>query len=299
MVQGVLSMPRLIIVVTILLATAAVAGEASRHVAQAEDDAACTPSDSGSDTTVHSFEKAGEGDVLQTLEGVRFDGTAVVDNPPMGAHSGSQGARSQDGLDAFRSAGRPVMMAFAKPQQVVGLYVGREEPGDNGKVAYVRLTGYGTNGFGTTSILASSEIALPPEAVRVNRCLTISAPEGTGFFGAALDYMTSDRRSLPERRWFDDLTLVPAPAGVPFVPPVGVAGGAPIARNTSPGEGGNPPWHWMALAGLGLAIACACAIAGLYTGPTRTPVSATPPSQLQNVETLRTDNGRRSGRRAA
>ena len=225
--------------------------------------------DLGSRSTIIRFEDRASGDMLDAQyrhRGVTFAGTAIVDAPSVGTRSGDHAAGSLRG--DLGSAGHPIAMTFNKPMAAVALYVGRDLPsGRSLTPVHARLTAYGTNLYGVVSALMTAEVELPAESVAIDRCLVVIAPPGTTFGRATLEYSAYGNASAYDRRWLDDLTLLPGEANSAPVPSNSTevlgAGAPPESPIESPAKStGSDAWRWqVVLAAFGLALMLSCFVA--------------------------------------
>ena len=146
------------------------------------------------------------GIVNYPISSINFRGNFVA-RPPIATHSGAQALGSYFSED-MGSFSRPIQMVFTGPITFIGLYVGREAPTSysTGSI-YAVLTAFGTDETGNPGILRQSWVTLPGYATPINRCLQVSAPPGTVFSHASVDFTDGEGRSVYDRRWIDDVTL--------------------------------------------------------------------------------------------
>jgi len=167
--------------------------------------------------------------------GVRFEGSLQVVAPRRALpRSGGAAAASVEGLE-FGSAMLPIRMAFDRPLQALGLFVGMEEPQwVTGDVIAI-LTAYGYHpGSTEMELLGSDSTTFPAAVTDIIHCLRFTAAEGDIIARALVEYTDATGNSIAERRLIDDLTIVYAGEDLPPDRP-------PVIEITSPTDGSSIP----------------------------------------------------------
>ncbi len=129
-----------------------------------------------------------------------------VGRPTVATHSGAQAVYSDD--SGFGSAYRPITIRFRELQTAVGLYAGREAPLYEHEPLTAVLTAYSYDSTGQWVVVDEDTLVLPAEATPVQRCLVVRAQ--TGIRTITVEYLTQAGNSAADRRWIDDLTLLPS-----------------------------------------------------------------------------------------
>jgi hypothetical protein len=181
----------------------------------------CTSLDLGPGAQVINFDDRLAGDMLTDqflAQGIRFPSmSAYIASPPMGARSGSLAVQS--GYGDLGSYLHPISILFNTPLSAVGVFVGREAPTDTSRALFAVLTAYDYREGGGSVVIGRSRVQLPNEASPFQYCLVVQAPSGSLIRSATLEYSSATGVSSSERRWMDDLTVVPASIPVRDNPP--------------------------------------------------------------------------------
>ncbi|MGH2625197.1 MAG: hypothetical protein ACRDHY_00925, partial [Anaerolineales bacterium] len=187
-----------------------------------------------SDATVINFETYSRPEEyfprLAADTGVRFETSLRVFDPTeVEARSGRNGGASVEGLE-FGSSMLPIRMAFDRPLQALGFYLGLPDAiWARGEVTAV-LSAYGyRSGSSELALLGADSTSFPAAPTDVIHCLRFIADEGDIIARALVEYTDSSGVSIAERRLIDDLTLVYAEAALPEDQPPTVEITAPSA----------------------------------------------------------------------
>jgi Bacterial Ig domain len=192
-----------------------------------------------SDATVITFDTySGTDSFVERVardQGVRFEGSLRLHDPSaVEPRSGWYAAASIEGLE-FGSAMLPIRMAFERPLQALGLFVGMEEALYVTGEVHAVLSAYGYHGASSDLVLLGSDsTSFPAAATDVVYCLRYTAAEGDIIARALVEYTDASGGSIAERRLIDDLTLVYAEAELPPDEP-------PVVEITSPADGSSLP----------------------------------------------------------
>ncbi|HET7010734.1 MAG TPA: Ig-like domain-containing protein, partial [Anaerolineales bacterium] len=189
------------------------------------------------DSTVINFESSRPDsyfDNLASTEGVRFEGSLNITDPrEVNPRSGWQVGASIEGME-FGSATLPIRMAFDRPLQGLGLFVGLEDAIWVSGEVRASLSAYGYRpGSSELVLLGSDATSFPAEPTDVTQCLRFEASKGAIITRALVEYTDASGASIAERRLIDDLTLVYAEAELPPDAP-------PVVEITSPTDGSAP-----------------------------------------------------------
>jgi len=190
------------------------------------------------EATILTFEGFGPEYYLEQAardQGVRFEGSLrIIDLAEVNPRSGYRGGASIEGLE-FGSAMLPIRMAFDRPLQGVGLFVGLEEAIWVSGEVRASLSAYGYRGGSTGLVLLGSDAtSFPAAPTDVIHCLRFTAAEGDIIARALVEYTDTGGGSIAERRLIDDLTLVYAEAELPPDAP-------PVVEITAPADGSSLP----------------------------------------------------------
>lgn len=192
------------------------------------------------DATVLNFETSSRSEEylgrLATETGVRFERSLqVLDPAAVEPRSGRQAGASVEGLE-FGSAMLPIRMAFDRPLQALGFYLGLPDATyARGEVTAV-LSAYGYREGGAELVLLGSDsTSFPAAPTDVIHCLRYTAPEGDLIARALVEYTDSFGVSIAERRLIDDLTLVYTEAALPEDRPPTVEISSPLHAASIPG----------------------------------------------------------------
>lgn len=167
--------------------------------------------------------------------GVRFETSLqVIDPTAVEPRSGWKAGASVEGLE-FGSSMLPIRMAFDRPLQALGFYLGLPDAiWARGEITAV-LSAYGyRGGAGELVLLGTDATSFPAAPTDVIHCLRYSAAEGDLIARALVEYTDSSGVSIAERRLIDDLTLVFAEAELPEDRP-------PVVEITAPSAGAALP----------------------------------------------------------
>jgi hypothetical protein len=178
----------------------------------------------GPSALVQTFDDLDPGPLAELPEVTFLGSSGAVASPPMQTHSGTQAVTSSVGNNG--STDHPIVMAFDGPMQAVGMFVGRETPSANAYESIVAvLTGYGWTPAGQQGVVARAALELPGKETPIDRCLVMHAPSGATITSAMLEYYNNGdspqvEPSVYDRRWMDDLTLLPSDAHSTTATPV-------------------------------------------------------------------------------